>query len=242
MQHKGTKELETERLILRSWQPEDLNDLYEYAKNPDVGSMAGWEPHSSKAVSLAVLKSFIEVSGNWAIVLKETRKAIGQLRIYPDVNRGKYNAKYINFALSFDYWGKGYMTEAIKRIVEYVFKDMGIDLLSVFHYPHNIRSKRVIEKCGFTYEATLKQSQKIYNGQIYDSVCYYMMNPDINDDKGVFIMNGITFRRLEPGDIDRLVELRKMQLREEGAKETCDITGSLLEINGILRMALLFHG
>ena len=54
--------IETERLILRGWQLRDVNDLYEYAKDPNVGPMAGWEPHSSKEVSLdavcySILKS-----------------------------------------------------------------------------------------------------------------------------------------------------------------------------------------
>ncbi len=172
------KTIETERLILRGWQLDDLDDLYEYAKNPNVGLMAGWEPHSSKEVSLNVLKSFIENDDRWAIVLKESGKVIGSLRIYPDENRGKYYAKYINYALSADYWGKGYMTEAVKRVIKYAFEEMYIDLLSAFHYPHNIRSKRVIEKCGFQYEVTLKQSQKIYDGQILDSVCYYILKSE----------------------------------------------------------------
>jgi len=166
------KTIETQRLILRGWQLEDLDDLYEYAKNPDVGSMQGWEPHSNKEVSLKVLKSYIEDDDRWAIELKENKKVIGSLRIYPDENRGKYNAKYISFVLSADYWGKGYMTEAVKRVVKYAFKEMNIDLLSVFHYPHNIRSKRVIEKCGFNYEVTIKQGNKIYDGQVFDTVCY----------------------------------------------------------------------
>lgn len=71
------KTIETERLILRGWQLEDLDDLYEYAKNPNVGLMQGWEPHSSKEISLNVLKSFIEDDDRWAIVLKENRKVIG---------------------------------------------------------------------------------------------------------------------------------------------------------------------
>lgn len=172
------KNIVTERLILRGWQLEDLDDLYEYAKNPNVGPMAGWEPHSSKEVSLDVLNSFIENDEIWAIVLKENGKVIGSLKIYPDENRGKYNAKYIGFVLSADYWGKGYMTEAVKRVIKYVFEEMNIDLLSVFHYPHNIPSKRVIEKCGFQYEVTLKQTQKIYDGQIFDSVCYSILKSE----------------------------------------------------------------
>ena len=49
------KTIETERLILRKWQLEDLDDFYEYAKNPNVGPMAGWEPHSCKEISLKIL-------------------------------------------------------------------------------------------------------------------------------------------------------------------------------------------
>lgn len=172
------KTIETERLILRGWQLEDLNDFYEYANDPNVGPMAGWEPHSSKEVSLNVLKSFIENDDRWAIVLKESGKVIGSVRIHPDENRGKYCAKYINYELSADYWGKGYMTEAVKHVIKYAFEEMNIDLLTAFFYPHNIRSKRIIEKCGFQYEVTLKQAGKRYDGQIFDNVCYSILKSE----------------------------------------------------------------
>lgn len=170
--------LETERLILRGWQPEDLDDLYEYTKNQDAGVMQGWEPHSSRDVSLGVLNSFIKSNETWAIVLKENQKVIGHIKIYPDENRGKYLAKYISYALSVDYWGKGYMTEAAKRIIKYAFDEMKIDILTAFHYPHNTHSKRVIEKCGFRYEATIRQGQTIYDGQVFDTICYSILRED----------------------------------------------------------------
>jgi [ribosomal protein S5]-alanine N-acetyltransferase len=172
------KTLETERLILRGWQLDDLDDLYEYAKNPNVGTMAGWEPHSSKDISLNVLKSFIEQDNRWAIVLKENEKVIGSLRIHPDENRGKYYAKYLNYELSADYWDQGYMTEAVKRVIKYAFEEMNIDLLTVFHSPDNVRSKRVIEKCGFQYEVTIKNGHKKFDGQMLDSVCYSIIKSD----------------------------------------------------------------
>ena len=172
------KTIETERLILRKWQLEDLDDFYEYARNPNVGPMAGWEPHSSKEVSLKILESFIEKEEVWAIVLKENKKVIGSLGIHPDNNRGKYYAKTIGFVLSEDYWGKGYMVEAVKRIIKYVFEEMNVDILTAFHYPHNIRSKRVIEKCGFKYEVTIEQGSKIYDGQVFDSICHSIMKSD----------------------------------------------------------------
>lgn len=152
--------------------------MYEYAKNPNVGPMSGWEPHSSKEVSLDSLKHFIKSNDRWAIVLKENRKVIGSLKLTTDSNRGKYNAKSMSFVLSEDYWGNGYMTEAVKRVIQYVFEEMNIDLISAFHFPHNIRSKRVIEKCGFQYEGIIKQGNKIYDGQIFDTVFYSILKTD----------------------------------------------------------------
>lgn len=140
--------------------------------------MTGWKPHESKAESLKSLKYFIEDNERWAIVLKDNEKVIGSIRTRPDENRGKYYAKYISYVLSVDYWGKGYMTESIKSVIKYAFEVMNIDLLSVFHYPHNIRSKRVIEKCGFEYEVTIKQAHKIYDGQIFDTVCYCILREE----------------------------------------------------------------
>jgi len=173
------KTIETQRLILRGWRLEDLDDLYEYAKNPNVGPLAGWEPHGNRETSLNVLKSYIKDDDRWAVVLKENGKVIGALRLYPDENRGKFSerssAKLINYVLSEDYWGCGYMTEAVKRAVKYAFEETNTELLTVFHIPDNIRSKRVIEKCGFQYEGTIKEGYKNYDGQVFDSICYSIL-------------------------------------------------------------------
>jgi len=59
--------LNTDRMILRPWKMNDLEDLYEYAKNPNVVTDAGWEPHKDKEVSLKILQSFIEKGEVWAI-------------------------------------------------------------------------------------------------------------------------------------------------------------------------------
>ncbi|MCL1873668.1 MAG: GNAT family N-acetyltransferase [Clostridiales bacterium] len=66
------------------------------------------------------------------------------------------------------------MTEAVK----YAFDELNIDVLSIYHRPANIRSQRVIEKCGFKYEGILRQANKVYDGQIFDDVCYSMLKPE----------------------------------------------------------------
>lgn len=168
------KTLETDRLILRKWELRDLEDFYEYARNSNVGPKAGWEPHSSREVSKRILDSFIEKEEVWAIVYKENSKVIGSIGIHEDRKRSFPKARMLGYVLSENYWGKGIMTEAAMVTIEYAFEGMKLDLLSIYHYTFNIRSKRVIEKCGFTYEGTLRSASQIYSGEVYDSDCYSM--------------------------------------------------------------------
>ena len=138
--------LETQRLILREWRKTDVSDLFDIMKNSSV-IMGGWKPHSNINITGDVLNEYIECDDRWAVALKDSKKVIGCVRVYPDNNRGNFYAKSINYVLSEDYWGNGYITEAMKRIIKYLFEELDIDLLSAFHYPDNIKSKKVLEKC-----------------------------------------------------------------------------------------------
>jgi len=171
------KTLETERLVLRGWQKNDIADLFDIMKNPSV-SNGGWKPHSDINTSAEILNDYIKSDDVWAVELKCRKKVIGYIKISPDNNRGKHNAKSISYVLAEDYWGSGYMTEAVKRIVDYVFTDLNADLLSAFHYHDNNKSQRVLEKCGFEYEITIKQGCKRYDGMLFDSVCYSLLKTD----------------------------------------------------------------
>lgn len=171
------KALETERLILRKWQKCDIYDLFDIFKNSSV-LMGGWQPHPNIDMTAKVLDEYIESDERWAVTLKDSGKAIGSIRIYPDNNRGKFNAKSINYVLSEKYWGYGYMTEAIKQIIKYLFEEMNIDLLSAFHYPDNVKSKKLLENCGFKYEITINQGSQRYDGQAFDAICYSILKSD----------------------------------------------------------------
>lgn len=169
------KQLETTRLILRKWRKKDVNDLFDIMKNSSV-LMGGWEPHSNINITTDVLKEYIEADGRWAVELKASKKVIGCVGVLPDNNRGKYYAKLINYVLAEDYWGNGYMSEAVSRVVKYLFEELNIDLLTAFCYPDNIKSKKVLEKCGFEYEGTIEQGCKRFDGQVFDAVIYSIVN------------------------------------------------------------------
>ena len=168
------KTLETNRVILRSFKVTDLEDFYEYAKNPNVGPNAGWPPHANREDSRKILTSFIENDEVWAIVLKENNKVIGSVGIHKDQLRTATDVRMIGYVLSEDYWGRGIMTEAAKAAISYAFETMGLSLLTVHHYIHNGRSRRVIEKLGFQYEGTLRHCSRIFDGSVHDLACYSM--------------------------------------------------------------------
>ncbi|MBR2601057.1 MAG: GNAT family N-acetyltransferase, partial [Clostridia bacterium] len=71
--------LETERLILRRWKDSDAEDLYQYAKDPDVGPIAGWPPHQSIDESRYIIEKVLSGKEAYAICLKTDHKAIGTI-------------------------------------------------------------------------------------------------------------------------------------------------------------------
>ena len=172
------KTIETKRLILRPFLETDLEDLYEYAKNPNVGPNAGWQPHENIEKSKDILNSFIEQGEVLAIVWKENNKVVGSLGLHNDQLRNTDKVKMLGYVLSQDYWGREIVPEAVKAVLNYAFTDLDLYMVSVHHYPFNQRSKRVIEKCGFTYEGTLRHCFKVFSGEIYDLVCYSMTKDD----------------------------------------------------------------
>lgn len=176
------KTIETGRLILRDWNVDDLDDLYEYARNPNVGPHGGWKPHESKAESLEIMHTlFIDKYDSWAIVYKENGKVIGSIGYETDCKRPDTNCKELGYAMSEDYWGKGIMTEAAKAVLGHGFEEMELDMVSIYRNPQNIRSGRVIEKCGFVYEGILRKAYKIYDGSIRDVACYSMTKEEYDE-------------------------------------------------------------
>ena len=144
--------LTTDRLILRPWRSTDLSDFYEYASVDGVGQMAGWAPHESREQSQAILNRFI--AGKKTFAIEYQSKVIGSLGIeeydeseYPEF--ADRRVREIGFVLSKDYWGQGIMPEALRRVVDYLFDEVGLDLILCGNFVWNHRSARVQEKCGF---------------------------------------------------------------------------------------------
>ena len=175
-------ELQTERLILREFNQNDLDDLFEYASNPDVGPRAGWNPHQDKDESLMRLNRFIDGKKTFAIVYKENNKVIGSLGVEFYELEDKiteftnYQGRSIGYVLSKDYWGQGLMPEAVTKVVDYLFKELDYDFLLSGHFDFNDRSRRVQEKCHFKPYRKIVFDTQLGVGQ--PGVLMLLLNPD----------------------------------------------------------------
>jgi len=183
--------LETERLILRSWDLGDVKDLYEYAQSELVGPNAGWKPHKSIEESQEIIKMFIGNNDVYAVELKSENKVIGSIGIhrrYVDDELCELKQRELGYVLNPKYWGNGYIPEALKYIIEYCFKELKVDVIWCGHFENNNNSKRVNEKCGFNYQFS---KQEILESMNYKKVTTLYYKLCRNSYKNRRIYNGV---------------------------------------------------
>ena len=147
-------ELRTDRLILRPWRQEDLQDFFEYASVDGVGQMAGWLPHKDMEESQKILDSFISKKKTFALTVQG--KVIGSLGIeeYDEKELPQLDKLYcraLGFVLSKDHWGRGLMPEAVNAVIGWLFEVQKLDAIICAHFDWNTQSARVQHKCGFHF-------------------------------------------------------------------------------------------
>ena len=149
--------LHTERLTLRPWTEEDAEGLFEYAKDPDVGPIAGWPPHKDVEESRNVIQNVLAVDECFAICEKGSNRAIGSIALklngQTDMMERDDECE-LGYWLGKPYWGRGYMPEAAKEILRHGFEDLGMTTIWCGYYDGNSKSRRVQEKVGFVYHHT----------------------------------------------------------------------------------------
>ncbi len=175
------KPLETGRLYLRMWERSDAPQFFAYASNPNVGPQAGWKPHESVAESRKIIEAVFRKKHAWAIIEKSTGRLIGSVGFSEDRFRPGVRSLELGYSLAEEYWGMGLMTEAVKSVITYGFEYIGLDIMMVRTGEENMASRRVIEKCGFRYEGTLRRIYKIYDGTIKPVRCYTMLREEYDN-------------------------------------------------------------
>ena len=176
MKHCGTQTLESERLILRRYQPEDYNAMYKnWASDPQVTKYLMWQAHASDDVSKAVINEWVNGYNNekyyhWAIILKENgEEPMGDIAAV-DMNE-LAESVHIGYCLGRNFWHKGIMSEALALVIRFFFEMVEAGRIEARHDPRNPNSGGVMKKCGMKYEGTLRSAD--WNNQGICDACYY---------------------------------------------------------------------
>ena len=191
MTHKGTVTLETERLILRRYVKDDLEPMFYNCWNDfDVWKWTNYEPMNSIDNVLKLNNIFTDYwfakydkpdFYNWAVQLKSSGEVIGRVMgVNPNDRVGQIEFSY---ELGKNWWNQGLMTEAVKRVIDFFFNEIGYNRICASHAYENSASGRVMQKSGMTYEGTARLACKCNNG-LFDLVNYAILADDYFSGKG----------------------------------------------------------
>ena len=175
MTRKGTATLETERLILRKFTEDDAEAMYNnWANDPEVTRYLTWQPHESPEATRELLKRWVEESKDpsnyqWAIVPKDLGEPIGSISVV-SMNEER-NIVSIGYCIGRKWWHQGITSEAFEAVIRYMFDEVGVNRLEARHNVNNPNSGKVMQKCGLSYEGTLRQAASDNTGLI--DLCVY---------------------------------------------------------------------
>lgn len=150
-----TPTLETERLILRTFTYDDARDVFEcWESDPDVAKYMFWSSHNDIEKTKEWLKFEIGQieKDEWyrfALVLKSTNELIGTALIYYE---DEVKCWEIGYNLGKKYWGKGYTTEAMSKVIEFATDYLNISEIVGRYAKENPASGNIMNKLGFKYE------------------------------------------------------------------------------------------
>ena len=179
--HKGTQRLETPRLYLRRACREDAMPMFRnWASDPDVTRFLTWPTYQNVETAYPVLKLWEDSYRDskfyqWMIVLKEIGEAIGSIsvvRLDDDTQSTE-----IGYCIGKSWWHKGIMTEALGAVIDYLFREVGMNRIEAKHDTNNPNSGRVMRKCGMLYEGTARSSARNNQG-ICDTARYAILRSD----------------------------------------------------------------
>ncbi|WP_333876456.1 GNAT family N-acetyltransferase [Flavobacterium sp.] len=169
--------LETERLLLRRLNENDVNEIFALRSNPEIMKYIPRPLAKTKEDALEHLRMIEEkietnTGINWGITIKGHNNIIGIIghyRIQPENHRAE-----IGYMSLPKYNGKGYISEAIKVVVEYGFEHMKLHSIEAVIDPGNIASERVLQKNGFVKEAHILENE-LWDGKFWDTVIYSLL-------------------------------------------------------------------
>ena len=176
-----SKDLVTKRLLLRYRSERLIKQMIENSSHAEQLAYFGYETRPELLDK--ELERLEQGYDNWKItfcgwdlILKDTKKVIGSCG-YHSWYKPHLRAE-IGYGLSDNqHKNKGYMTEAMERIIEYGFEDMGLNRIEAFVSPDNIPSVKLMDRFGFVKEGVLREHYKVLDDMM-DSVAYALLKSE----------------------------------------------------------------
>ena len=151
--------IETERLILRRMKCSDAEDMFEYARLPEVTRFLLWAPHEDLTYTKRYLKQ-VEKSYklgefyDFGVILKDNNKFIGTCG-FARIDKANATGE-AGYVFNPEYWNRGIATEALSALIRLGFEYMGFNRIEARFMEGNRASRRVMEKCGMRYEGMFR--------------------------------------------------------------------------------------
>lgn len=176
LDHKGTMEINTNRLRLRKFQPDDAEEIFAaWTSDERVAKYTSWYAHEKMEDTKAYVGYMVsrdQMSDyNW--IIESEQKIIGSISVcYSDDDLEIAGIAYV---LGYDYWGQGYITEAVKAVIRFLFDEVHYRKIIAGCDSENIGSARVLEKAGMKREAVLREHIKRKDGTWGDDLQYGLL-------------------------------------------------------------------
>lgn len=172
----------TERLIVRIPEKEDINDIFLMMSDEYTAINTGFRPMSNPSEAEGKIRRGIENHNMFVIALKETPSNVIGMIEYSIMTRASSSLVDNDYELCYfmneEFRGRGYMTEAVDAMKEYLFKKEQASSLIITVFPRNDSSRRVAIKNGFTYKGIERQRGITGYGEIADLEVYIIHRND----------------------------------------------------------------
>ncbi len=187
LNHTGTQTLTTERLILRRFRVDDAQAMYDnWATDRLTHKHLPWEPHESIEETRSIISQWVAGYDDntsmylWVIELKGTG-IIGTISVHSISDR--HMSGDFTFSLGSRWWNHGYMTEAVKAVIAYMFDIVGMHRIGAWHDVQNVGSGRVMQKVGMVHEGTQRECELRRDGTFADGAGYGILRSEYNASK-----------------------------------------------------------
>ena len=224
----NTEEIETDRLLLRRFAYEDAKSmLSNWAGDDCIQHMYGEPSYKTIDAVRNLLDKYIEGYNDdyyfrWAVIEKESGECIGQIAYF--LVDGNNHFGEIEYCIGTAFQGRGYASEATRAVIDYGFDKIGFHKVQICVRPSNIPSRRVIEKCGFIYEGTLRDYFYI-DGKYEDRMYFSIIRKDSNPWEDISLSDYENHMRLDSvRQLQTLNEMMKQQF-ELYDVSTCMVLG-----------------